>query len=284
MTFDKRLTPARPEIAAAFLKGQVEADRFSDGLRKQVIEGVIPLRSAPRGDAMLDTEVLYGETLTLYDEEEGWAFVQLERDGYCGHVPVAALFEPGPLPTHEVRNLRTFLYPVPSIKAPPVALLSMLSPLTIIGDEGEFLRTERGHYVIARHAGRLDAPLADPVAVAERFVGTPYLWGGRSSLGLDCSGLVQTALRACGIKAPRDTDMQEKALGQGIALDEAQKGDLVFWKGHVGMIGEAGSLIHANGFHMEVVKEPLDEAIRRIADKSFGAVTSVRRVLPAEGH
>ncbi len=277
MPFDPRLTPARPEVAALALKGQVEADRFDEGTRKQVIEGVIPLRNAPRGDAPLDTEALYGETLTVYDVEEGWAFVQLERDGYCGYAPVAALFEPGPEPTHEVRALRTFLYPLPSIKAPPIALMSMLSPLTIVGEEGAFLRTERGHYVIARHVGRLDQPLADPVAVAERFIGTPYLWGGRSSLGLDCSGLVQTALRACGLPASRDTDMQA-SLGEPVALESARRGDLVFWKGHVGMVGDDGTLIHANGFHMEVVKEPLAEAIARIAANSFGAVTVVRRL------
>ncbi len=178
---DPRLTPARPEIADLRFKGLKEADRYSQGVLKQVITDIAPLRQQPRGDARLDTQVLYGETVMFYGDEEGWAFIQCVRDGYCGWVPVSALHEVGKPPTHRVSALRTFLYMSPSIKEPPLGLLSMGSPLAIVAEEGQFYRTDQDAFVIRHHLREMSAPLSDYAACAERFLGTPYLWGGRSS-------------------------------------------------------------------------------------------------------
>ncbi|MFD1333211.1 C40 family peptidase [Methylopila musalis] len=274
---DRRLTPARPDVAAAHLRGQVEALRFEPGERRRVAVGHAPLRRAPQPDAMLETEALFGEDVTVYDELDGWAWVQLALDGYVGYMPSAALTaETASAPTHRVAALRTLLFPSPSFKVPPMDALSTGARLTVVHEEGRFATLDSGAFAIARHLAPLDAFEDDPAAVAERFVGAPYIWGGRTSLGLDCSGLVQTALAACGVAAPRDADMQERDLGRPIDLAEARRGDLLFWKGHVAMLIDEGTLVHANAFHMATVREPLHEAIPRIAPTD-GPVTSVRR-------
>lgn len=265
--FDPRLTPARSDLAAAHLEGQVEAERFIAGEIRRVCEPTAPLKRTPFGAASLDTEALYGERARVYEDDgEGWSWVQLERDGYVGYLPTAALAPEGAPATHKVRALRSFLFPGPDIKLPPVTALSFASPVAVREMRGKFAVTAEGFL----HAGHL-APLdenesEDFVTVATRFLGLPYLWGGRSSLGLDCSGLVQTALMACGIAAPRDSDMQEAALGDRIPLDGPfRRGDLLFWAGHVAIVEAPDILLHANAHHMAVAREPLAPALARIA-------------------
>ncbi|MCZ0735912.1 C40 family peptidase [Phreatobacter sp. AB_2022a] len=279
--FDRRLTPARPDLAAASLKGRVEAARFVEGRPARVVAPIVPLRGAPRADAMLDTELTYGEPVTIYDETGGWAYLQSARDGYVGYAPAEAFGTPAAA-THRVAVLRTYLYPGPGIKLPPIGLIPMNAGLTVTGLAGDFAVTDTGAHVVARHIRAIGEHAEDFVAVAEAYRGTPYLWGGRTSLGLDCSGLVQTALEAAGIAAPRDTDMQERALGTavplGAELSGLRRGDLMFWKGHVGIMTSPLRLLHANGHHMMVAEEDVAEAVARIAAKSFGAVTSVRRL------
>lgn len=276
--FDRRVTPARPDVAAARLKGKVEALRFAKGERRRVAVGHAGLRRAPGPSSPLETEVLFGEEITVYDELEGWAWGQLATDGYVGYLPSAALSgELGPGATHRVSALRTLLFPSPSIKTPPVDALSMGARLSVVDYEDRFAVLDTGAYAVAAHLKPLDDFERDPVAVAERFVGAPYLWGGRTSLGLDCSALVQTALAACGIPAPRDSDMQEADLGRPVALGEARRGDLMFWKGHVALVRDAETLLHANAFAMAVAVEPAAAAIERIV-KAGDEVTSVRRL------
>jgi len=276
---DPRLTPARPDFAAARLRGLVDAPRYAEGRAMQVVEASAPLRRQPSPDAPLETEALFGETLTLYDESEGWAWVQLERDRYVGFLPRAALGRPGQ-PTHRVSALRTHAYPGPSVKLPPRLALSLGARVTIARTEGDFAVSADGLWLWARHLAEVGTREPDFVAVAEKFLESPYLWGGRTSEGIDCSGLAQTALTAAGIAAPRDSDMQA-GLGEEVALDgpaPLTRGDLVFWKGHVGIMRDPQTLLHANGFHMKVVSEPLEEARARIAASGGGAVTGVRRV------
>jgi cell wall-associated NlpC family hydrolase len=265
MSFDPRVTPARPDLAAAHLRGVVAAPRYVEGVSFEVFDAVAPVRKAPVPDAMLETEALKGERVTIYDEDgEGWGWGQLHGDGYVGWLPMNALRAPGPTATHKVAVLRTILFPGRSIKAQPVEGLLLGSRLAVVGQDVDLARLASGGYVPARHLVPLDAAAADFVAVAERFTGVPYLWGGKTSLGIDCSGLVQVSLTTCGTECPRDSDMQ-RALGTAVAPDEAlQRGDLVFWAGHVGMMRDAATLLHANAFHMAVTSEPIVEAIARI--------------------
>ena len=280
--FDPRVTPARPDLAAKHLQGKVEAARFVEGTGREVIEPQAPVRSAPRPDAPLLTEALNGELVTIYDMDgEGWAWGQLDADGYVGWVPDSALASPGPPATHKVGVLRTLVFPGPSIKLPPLAALPLGATLAIARVEDRLAITQSGRYVPAAHLRPLGEFETDFVAVAERFAGVPYLWGGKTALGLDCSGLVQVALTACGIACPRDSDVQEATVGAPVtpALDYAnvERGDLLFWNGHVAIAGGRGSLVHANAFHMSVAIEPLADAITRIR-QAGSEVTGVRRI------
>jgi cell wall-associated NlpC family hydrolase len=280
---DPRLTPVRRDLAAAHLRGLVDAPRFVTGRKKQIIAASAPLRRAPQADAPLETEALFGEVVTVYDESEGWAWAQLARDQYVGYLPAAALGAPCE-PTHRVAALRTHAYPGPAIKLPPRMALSLGAQLTIVAREGDFAISNDGVYLWSRSLAELSAPEPDAVALAERFLETPYLWGGRTSEGIDCSGLIQTALTAAGVASPRDSDMQEAGLGEPIAIDDPKaplaRGDLIFWRGHVGMMRDPVTLLHANGWHMKTASEPLAQARERIAATGGGQVTSIRRLQP----
>jgi cell wall-associated NlpC family hydrolase len=279
--FDRRLTPARADLAAAHLRGLVETPRYAEGKAMRIVAASAPLRRSPQADAPLETEALHGERVTVYDEQNGWAWAQLERDQYVGYLPAAALGPPS-APTHRVEALRTHAYPGPSIKLPPRMALSLGAQLTIVGRDGDFAVSEDGLYLWSRSLTEVSTHEPDWVAVAERFIGTPYLWGGRTSEGIDCSGLVQTALMAGGLASPRDSDMQEAGLGASIAIDDQAaplaRGDLIFWKGHIGIMRDPVMLLHANGWHMKTMSEPLAQARERIDANRGGKVTSVRRL------
>jgi len=280
VALDPRLHPFRPEIAAKYLQGQVEAARFVEGQRFEVVEPVADLRRAPSHEAPLDSQVLLGECVTVYETNgEGWAWGQLESDGYVGWLSANALAAPGPGPTHKVRALRTLVFPRPDIKTAPLTSLPMGARLAVARQDERFAITASGWHVPQTHLVPIKSKQDDFVAVAEQFLDTPYLWGGKTSLGIDCSGLVQIALQAAGIACPRDSDMQELALGQITSLADLRRGDLVFWKGHVAIARNDQELTHANAHHMMVAVEPVAEAIRRI--KAAGSeVTSVKRLTP----
>ncbi|HLL26708.1 MAG TPA: NlpC/P60 family protein [Xanthobacteraceae bacterium] len=278
--FDPRITPARPDLAALHLRGRVEAGRFVEGVVHHVVDASAPLRHAPQADAPLDSEALQGEEVTVYEtSDEGWCWGQLASDGYVGYLPANALAPGAFAATHRVVALRTFVFPAPDIKAPPVVALPFASRVRIAREEKDF-GVGGGGFIPAQHLAPLAAVAPDFVATARRFIGTAYLWGGRTSLGIDCSGLVQLALQAAGIECPRDSDMQAK-LGAEIPfsgdLQTLKRGDLICWKGHIGLVAEAGRLLHANAFHMQTAEEPLAEAIARIA-KGGSQVLSVRRL------
>ena len=198
--FDPRVTPAREDVAAKYLEGKVKAARFVEGRAMEVIAPQAPLRREPRPDAPLDTEALKGERVTVYDtNDKGWAWGQLADDNHVGWLPSAALGSPGPAPTHKVAALRTLVFPGPTVKLPPLQALPFGAMLHIVRSHDRLAITPSGGYVPAAHLAPIGDNERDFVAVAERFVGTPYLWGGKTALGLDCSGLLQIALFACGL-------------------------------------------------------------------------------------
>ncbi len=280
--FDPRVTPARADLAAKELEGKVVAARYVAGEVYEVIEPQASLRGEPSHDAPLLTEALKGERVTIYEKnDEGWAWGQLAADRYVGWLSANALAPPGAPPTHKVVALRTLVFPGPSIKLTPREALPLGARVAIARREERMAVTQSGDYLPAVHLAPIDVYEMDFVAVAERFLGVPYLWGGKTVLGLDCSGLVQIALSACGIACPRDSDMQEEVLGSPVAAatdrSNLQRGDLVFWTGHVAIVRDRATFLHANAFHMAVAIEPIDDAIARI--RSAGSeITSVRRI------
>lgn len=277
--FDRRLVPARPDLAAAHLAGQVEAARFDPGRLMHVCEEVVPLLPRPTREAPLDTQVLYGETMTVYEEdEEGWAWGQLSRDAYVGYVPAQALRGAQSDPTHRVRVPRTFVYPGRSIKLPVLCALPLGAAVAVASSQGDFAEIDGLGHVFAAHLAPWGTAEADFVTIAECFLHAPYLWGGKTCLGVDCSGLVQISLAAAGCEVPRDTDLQESSIGEAVDIGTGlQRGDLIFWKGHVGIMRDADTLLHANAHHMLVASEPLAAACERILAKGAGPVKRVRR-------
>ena len=282
---DPRLHAYRPDIADVALKGQVDAARFVAGKAMRVTAPLAPLRREPSDAAPLDTEALRGEQLTVFEANaNGWAWVQLANDRYVGWIPLSALAEPGAAPTHKISALRTFVFPRPDIKSPPLAALTLGARVTVVGEaedrNAKYFLIEPEGAIVMQHLVPLDRENSDWTAIAERFLGVPYLWGGKSSLGIDCSGLVQLALGACGIAAPRDSDMQAESIGEALPLSVdlpvLKRGDLIFWTGHVAIMRDAGTLVHATGHRLEVVVEPLNDLIERQLRRNL-QVSAIRR-------
>jgi cell wall-associated NlpC family hydrolase len=266
---DRRTHAYRPDLADERLRGLVEAQSFVAGQPGQVRTALVPVYLEPRFDAARETEAQAGERVRIFDRAGGWAWVQLEADSYVGYVPETAVASSVRETTHRVSALATFLFQGPDIKSEVMATFAMNAAVSAVEAKDRFLRLQTGGYVVARHLALAGEAADDFVAVAERFIGTPYLWGGKTSAGLDCSGLVQTAMTAAGLAAPRDTDMQQVAIGRTLQVGQdlagLRRGDLVFWKGHVGIVTDGLHLLHANAHHMEVVREPLHAAVARIA-------------------
>ena len=281
---DPRLNAFRPDLADARLKGKVEAARFAAGTARRVIAASAPLKRTPRPDASLDSEVLRGEVFTVFaEDDDGWSWGQLDTDRYVGHVPTNALGPIAPEPTHRIAVLRAFAYPGPDMKLPASGTLSLGACLALDQEAttrgSSYRRIAGGEGWVLAVVGQPIAapPENDFVAVAERFLNVPYLWGGRTGLGVDCSSLVQLALMTAGKSAPRDTDQQEAMLGRAVEGGIAaplHRGDLVFWKGHVAVLIDGEYVVHASGHHAMVVIEPLAEAVARIASPP----TSLRRL------
>ncbi|MEY4706348.1 MAG: hypothetical protein RJB58_71 [Pseudomonadota bacterium] len=270
---DKRVTPVRADLAASHLKGQVEAPRFAEGETFSIHVGRASLRVRPSDDAAQDSELLHSESFTVYDRAHGWAWGQAASDLYVGYVKEDALGAPF-AGEARVSALMAPVFARPDLKTPVRDLLPLNASVPALGRDGDYVNIGSG-FVHQRHLAAEGEK--DFVAVAQRFLGVAYVWGGKTAAGLDCSGLIQTALQAVGKAAPRDTDMMEKALGEPTRIADVRRGDLVFWKGHMGVMLDSENLLHANAFHMLVAIEPLAEAIGRI-EKVAGPVTSVKRL------
>ncbi|WP_086993883.1 NlpC/P60 family protein [Rhizobium sullae] len=266
---DRRLHAYRPDLAEASLEGKVEALRFVSGTPARIAVPVAPLRSQPELSVGIDTELLLGEDVTVFDRAGGWCWVKARSDGYVGYLPEEMLSDAQGEPTHIITVQRTFLYPEPELRKPYKSVLSMGSRVRVAGEAeargNHYAVLEDGTAIFARHV----QPVAtgkddDYVEIASRFMNAPYLWGGRSGLGIDCSGLVQLAMQMAGRSAPRDTDMQAAGLGEAIDRSELRRGDLVFWKGHVAIMEDPETIIHANGYTMTVARENFEAAVKRI--------------------
>ena len=271
---DPRINPWRDDMAAQHLRGEVDAPRFVSGRDMQIGVAVTALRRSPAHGALQDSQLLYGEVFRVYDQRGAWAWGQAQHDDYVGYVLNEDLVAVAPS-SHMLRALRSFVYTDADIKSRPLMALSRGAMLSVVGSAGPFHELSNGAFIIAAHVAPLGEWRDDHISVAREYIGTPYFWGGRESLGLDCSALVQLALSQCGMACPRDSDMQEQVLGY--AVDTAQRGDLVFWKGHVGLMSEDDCLLHANAYTMSVVEEDFAQACARIGETA-GPVRAIKRL------
>ena len=265
---DRRLNAFRPDLAEKALEGTVAAERYVTGLPARIAAPVADLRPRPDEGAGIDTQLLFGEGVHVLDRADGWAWVKADFDGYVGYLPEAALAAPGAPATHVVAVPRSFAYTGADLRTPAPFALSIGSRLTVVGESEtrgtRYFTLAGGQSVIAGHCLPVGETMGeDYVAIAGRFLETPYLWGGRSGFGLDCSALVQLSMMMAGRSAPRDSDMQAAGLGTPIAGEQLRRGDLVFWKGHVAIMEDETTILHANGHTMSVAREPLAAAIER---------------------
>ncbi|MDF1720162.1 MAG: NlpC/P60 family protein [Minwuia sp.] len=278
---DHRRHPYRDDLAAAYLKDQVRAARFADPVPARVCSEVLSIQARPESGAMQISELLFGENVAIYEQRDDWAWVQGALDGYVGYVRAGGLsLDTLPPPTHLVSARLSHLFSQPTIKDPPVGRVTLGARLNVASISGKFARLDDGRHLIASHIRTINAPETDLVDVALRNLGAPYLWGGRSSLGLDCSGLVQVAVQAIGGEPPRDSDMQRDELGQNAPkpadMRDLRRGDIVYFPGHCMIADGAGKLVHANATHMAVTHEPVETVFARTRG-GYGSVTHVRR-------
>jgi cell wall-associated NlpC family hydrolase len=278
---DPRRYAYRDDLADARLKGRVTATRFVDGWTGQVRVAVSPVVSEPDAGRALTTQLLFGETVRVFEERDGWAWVQSDVDDYVGYCPAAAIGREVRPPTHRIAALSTPALARPDVKSPPLVDFAMGARVTVEREENGFAVLAIGTFVPMQHLVPVENVAKDFVAVAETFLGAPDLWGGRTRAGCDCGGLVQVALQATGAAPPRDSDMQRDELGSAVAitdgLGDLQRGDLICWRGHIGIMTDAATLLHANAHHMRVAKEPLSAAVPRI--KAAGSdVVAIRRL------
>jgi cell wall-associated NlpC family hydrolase len=262
-------------IAHSSLQGQVQADRFADGTLKRVASPVAQLRLRYESPTT-DRQILYGHPVLQLETNQGLS--RDENTGYVGYVPPSQL-STWAEPTHRVSVCSTFLFNEPNFKAPNPLPISLGSQLSIKAVEGKYARTHDGLYAITAHLSRVDGVQPDLVAEAEKLLGTPYLWGGNSAFGIDCSGLVQIAMQGAGLACPGDSDQQMQQLGADLPQGtKPQRNDLMFWKGHVALVFDPRTLIHANAHHMCVAFEPISEALKRIEAQGDGPLLAHKRL------
>ena len=279
---DQRLYAFRPDLADVRLQGRVEAKCFVEAHTARVAVGRVPLRARPEHDMSIDSELLFGETVDVFERRDGWAWVKAHLDGYVGYLEEKSLGPDINEATHSVTALRTFIYPEPNLKSPPLHFVTMNARLSVTDAEiGEFVNIKGEGWIFRKHITTCDRYENDHCAVALRFVGSPYLWGGRTSVGLDCSALVQMSLMRCGVNVPRDSDMQENTIGREAICEtnfsDLRRGDIVYWNGHCGIWINEDTFIHANATDMAVTVQPIKRICHHIAEATGDDAPRVRR-------
>lgn len=274
MTLDPRITPANGRVASSDLRGVVDVPNYTEGELTQCGSAFGDIMGKPEGRRT--AQLVYGDLFNVLERRNGFAFGQAIHDGYCGYISEDVLDRPHD-PTHWVAVPSTHLYPDANMKLMNTGTLYLGSEVQVMETEGTWSRLSNGGFVPTMHLLPINTRMDDPVAVADLFFGAPYLWGGSTRHGLDCSGLVQMTFRACGLDCPRDSDMQEAEIGTEVDPKQTKRGDLLFWKGHVAIVTKPGMLIHANAYHMAVSYELIDEAASRIKAAGDGPITSAKR-------
>lgn len=269
---DRRLTPANARVAALHLAGHVDAAKFVAGTPMMLAHTVTDLCASPSGPR--DRQLLLGAHVTVFEDHDGWSFVQAV-DSYVGYVRTDSLTTPE-TPSHMISTPGTHAYEAEDFKSPETAALPFGARVRVVDERRKFFETNVG-FVSKSHLRSLDSPFSDPATVAQLHFGVPYLWGGNSTRGIDCSGLIAASLTACSMPCPADSDLQRDVLGAPLTGSLA-RGDLVFWEGHVGMMVDADTLIHANAHHMATRYEPVETAILRIAAQGDGPVLARKRI------
>lgn len=284
-SYDPRVTPVRPDLAADNLRGRVKVPRYASAVPHQVVRDGACLSFTPDANARQESQLLFGELFDVYDRNGDWCWGQNRADGYVGFVPASALSTDLHEPTHRVASRMLQLYPGPDLKLRAIGEISLGATVRVVDLEGSFAQIAGGQWLYAKHLVDLDFINVDLIGTALKFLGTPYVWGGRSAGGLDCSALLQLALCMAGERAPRDSDQLEKSVGVALPIADGhdfaqiQDGDMVFFPGHCGLFVHGWRFLHANAFDMEVSLHSFSDVIDR-ADASGEGVTSIRRFEP----
>lgn len=278
---DPRLHAFRSDLADIRLKGRVEAARFVRGAQYRITAPVVDVRHGPHGGSGMDTQLLLGTDILVFERQNGYAWIQSREDGYVGYIDDSMMERDNTPHTHQVIVPRTFLYPAADLRLSPAVALSLGNRFAVIAEQEtrgtRYGLLQSGQALVLSHLRPVEQPAKDYVRVAEQLVHTPYLWGGASGFGVDCSGLVQLAMAAAGKKVPRDSDMQAGTIGTVITDPDAlQRGDLVFWRGHVAIMTDRTHILHANGASMTVCREAFAQAQARIA-RTDGPPVCLRR-------
>lgn len=284
---DPRIHPYRPDVAADFLKGKVVSEAFVPGREQWVAAASAPVMAAADVGQLQASELLFGETFFVYDERDGWSWGQCGHDGYVGYVLSGTLTSVRPPPNHWVTAARSLVFPDPKGEYPATMSLSLMAKVTVLEEKGEFVHLASGGWLFKRHLAPLGETRPDFIATAEAFSRVPYLWGGRGGLGIDCSGLIQVALAAAGVAVPRDSDMQSEEIGEDVPVPDdpasLERGDILFFPGHVGIYVGEGAFLHASSFEMMVATHPLEDVLGRFRERIDAGIGRVRRVKVAEG-